>query len=262
MKLQWLGTAGFKISTARATILLDPFISRNPRAVPPPSFHAGEFQDVDSIFITHGHFDHLKDVPAIMKRNAAVSYIPAQADSVLLKKGIKRERFHTVSQRTEIHIEDMDVKVFPHRHIPFDCSLIVRTLKRIGSTLPGLLPLAYRFPGGRVFSYRFTFKDEDLTLQHFGSAGPTVTELEGMAGPPLDILLLPYQGNTDILTYAMRIIRTLKPDLVIPHHYDDFYPPLSQFVDPSPLRSMYLESERGAPCTVRIMEVGEYYESE
>jgi L-ascorbate metabolism protein UlaG (beta-lactamase superfamily) len=43
------------------------------------------------------------------------------------------------------------------------------------------------------------------------------------------------QGRTDIYEVAADLVRKVRPKLVIPHHFDDFYPPVSQTIDLEPL---------------------------
>jgi L-ascorbate metabolism protein UlaG (beta-lactamase superfamily) len=49
-----------------------------------------------------------------------------------------------------------------------------------------------------------------------------------------DLLVLPLQGHTHICQIAAHLVERLGPSAVIPHHHDDFYPPISQMVDIAP----------------------------
>ena len=56
IRITWLGHGTFKISTpAGKIILLDPWLEDNP-ACPEAEKHAGK---LDTILVTHGHFDHI-----------------------------------------------------------------------------------------------------------------------------------------------------------------------------------------------------------
>lgn len=66
IKLKWLGHGGWSINTSEHTVLLDPFLNENPTA----PCKADEVE-ADFILVSHGHFDHIADVPAIAKRTGA-----------------------------------------------------------------------------------------------------------------------------------------------------------------------------------------------
>ena len=68
MKIYFLGHASVQIQIGDTNILVDPFISGNPKAsqIDINSLKA------DYILITHAHFDHTQDVESIAKRTGAV----------------------------------------------------------------------------------------------------------------------------------------------------------------------------------------------
>lgn len=63
--LQFIGHSAFYIKNGNDGILIDPFISQNPKAV----FNTSEM--VTDIFLTHGHADHLGDAIPISKSTQA-----------------------------------------------------------------------------------------------------------------------------------------------------------------------------------------------
>jgi L-ascorbate metabolism protein UlaG (beta-lactamase superfamily) len=66
MDIQFLGHACFTLSDGDTTVLIDPFLSGNPKA-------AISAQDVraTTILLTHGHGDHIGDTVEIAKRTGA-----------------------------------------------------------------------------------------------------------------------------------------------------------------------------------------------
>ena len=63
-KLTWLGHATFKITTPTGkVIVVDPWIMGNP-ACPKPM---QKFERVDTLLITHGHYDHIADAVELGK---------------------------------------------------------------------------------------------------------------------------------------------------------------------------------------------------
>jgi L-ascorbate metabolism protein UlaG (beta-lactamase superfamily) len=66
MDIRFLGHAAFALENDGKTILIDPFLTGNPKA-------AATADDVaaDAILLTHGHADHIGDTVAIAKRTGA-----------------------------------------------------------------------------------------------------------------------------------------------------------------------------------------------
>jgi L-ascorbate metabolism protein UlaG (beta-lactamase superfamily) len=63
-KLTWLGHATFRISTPSGRILvIDPWVQSNPMC--PDSLK--KFERIDTLLITHGHFDHIADAVELGK---------------------------------------------------------------------------------------------------------------------------------------------------------------------------------------------------
>ena len=76
-EVQWLGQAAFKItSPGGKVIVVDPWLTSNPKT--PAAFKTVEsLGKVDVILVTHGHFDHFADAPAIAKLNNIPVHGPA-----------------------------------------------------------------------------------------------------------------------------------------------------------------------------------------
>jgi len=255
MRLQWLGTAGFKIETGDQVFLIDPYLSRNPLSRPVQTLTPSDISGAGQIFISHGHFDHLYDVPAIMAAGKSSVYCSQTAANTLLREGADSGRIHAVTaDGFSSDFGGCQAQAFFSRHVKFDIPLIARTLWHIG-------PSGYRrlsraglvrgYPMGQVLSWRFTING--FSIHHFGSAGSTPGELERLAANPPDLLLVPLQGHTHICDIALEYVRVLKPRLVIPNHQDDFYPPISTAVDIRPFVMKVCETCPGTEVRVLAM---------
>jgi L-ascorbate metabolism protein UlaG (beta-lactamase superfamily) len=66
MQIRWLGHSAFELQHDGKTVLIDPFLTGNPKA----AVSAEELQ-ADAIFLTHGHGDHYGDTVDIAKRTGA-----------------------------------------------------------------------------------------------------------------------------------------------------------------------------------------------
>ncbi|MET0961754.1 MAG: metal-dependent hydrolase [Noviherbaspirillum sp.] len=76
-EVQWLGQATTRITTPGGkVIVIDPWITSNPKT--PEKYKTLEsLGKVDVILVTHGHFDHFADAPALSKLNNVPVYGPA-----------------------------------------------------------------------------------------------------------------------------------------------------------------------------------------
>lgn len=241
MEITWLGTAGFSIASGECRFLIDPFLGRDPK---PGPFTASR------IFISHGHFDHLMDVPGILESAPqALVHCSPTAGHTLEKHGVSTHRIRRAAHTGYLTtFNRVTAQAFFSRHIRFDRPLVLSTLARTGLQLFRLIKLFTHYPCGRVLAWRFSL--EGKTLLHFGSGGATPGELAAMSRP--DILLIPLQGHTDICRIAADQVRILKPGMVIPHHHDNFYPPISQSID---IRPFLDQVKRESPDTrIRVPE--------
>lgn len=84
MKITYHGHSVLKIEANGKTILIDPFITGNPKT----DLKADEVK-VDYILLTHGHGDHLGDTIPLAKANDATVIASPELSSYLMWKGVK-----------------------------------------------------------------------------------------------------------------------------------------------------------------------------
>jgi L-ascorbate metabolism protein UlaG (beta-lactamase superfamily) len=66
MEIRFLGHAAFALSDGDTTVLIDPFLTGNPKAAA-----SADEVDATTILLTHGHADHIGDTVPIAKRTGA-----------------------------------------------------------------------------------------------------------------------------------------------------------------------------------------------
>ena len=71
ISVQYLGHSCFLLTTPKAKILIDPFLTGNPKAAT-----TADKVPADLILVSHGHGDHYGDAVAIAKRTGASIVAP------------------------------------------------------------------------------------------------------------------------------------------------------------------------------------------
>ncbi|HEV2610806.1 MAG TPA: metal-dependent hydrolase [Noviherbaspirillum sp.] len=87
-QVQWLGQAATKITTPGGkVIVIDPWLTSNPKT-PPQYKDLAALGKVDLILVTHAHFDHYADAPALAKMHNVPVYGPAGMNQSMITLGI------------------------------------------------------------------------------------------------------------------------------------------------------------------------------
>ncbi len=236
MELTWLGAAGFKVKAKEGEIAFDPFLSRGAGA--PSPFTPASFGNTQTIFMGHGHFDHAYDVPAIAAASEVKVYAPGLTGQILRLRGVAASQLAHAGN-SEILFRPLKVRAFKSAHVKFDLPLVTSTLKRCG--VRGCLGMCGMglFPKGMVQTYLFESGGKKVLFA--SSGGCTDEELREYRKLEVDYFLAPLQGHSKIQEIAARQTAIIQPKVVIPHHHDDFFPPLSQEISVEVFRQKLAE---------------------
>lgn len=195
MKIEFLGHASFYIESDKAKCLIDPFLLSNPQ-------YTGDldrFKDVDYIFVTHGHGDHIGDAVEIAKQSGAMVISNFEIVNYLSQFDVKCHAMH-IGGRFAFPFGT--VKMTPALH---------------GSGIPTESGLAY---GGNPAG--FVIELEGKKIYHAGDTGLTM-DMQLLEIEEIDVAILPIGGNfTMDITDALRAVAFVKPKKVIPMHFDTF----------------------------------------
>ena len=84
MEVRFLGHAAFELADGDATVLIDPFLTGNPKAA-----ISAEDAAATAILLTHGHADHIGDTVAIAQRTGAPVVAMAEIAGELAEDGVE-----------------------------------------------------------------------------------------------------------------------------------------------------------------------------
>jgi L-ascorbate metabolism protein UlaG (beta-lactamase superfamily) len=230
LAIRWLGTAAHSLSRGGRVLLLDPFVSRPSlrRLLRPlrsdPAAIARWAPEADVIAVGHSHFDHLLDAPEIARRSGSILIGSASTHRVAAAAGVEAARLRLAPRTRATFVEaGFEVVTVPSLHAKLVLGLAPPFPGEI-ERVPARRPLyihEYRVGG----AFGLLARAGDVTVYHNGSADLIDGELDGLTA---DVLLLGLAGRKHAPGYVERLIRTLRPKLVVPTHYDAFFWPLEE----------------------------------
>lgn len=226
VRVRWLGVAGLEIVAQGQTLLIDPFLTRPPlrrvlfgRAHSNTTLVARHIPRADAVLVTHPHWDHLMDVPAVLAQTGATAHGSPNTCALLRALGAPAERVRLLVAGDRLALDAITVRTLPAEH--------VRLLGR--PVLSGPVAASRRAPL-RLRDYRmdhdYSFLIEAGGLHLLDWSSETAT-----GALPADVLFVkPFAIHRP--AYA-ELLRAVRPRLVIPIHWDDFFRPLSHPLRPS-----------------------------
>lgn len=190
--LVWYGHSAFLVKVDKHRLLIDPYLSDNPLSTVKP-----DQIEVDFILVSHGHADHLGDTIDIALRTGATVISNAEICRWLREKKVKTHAQHIGGG-------------FNH---PFGYLKLTSAMH--GSQLPDG---AY---GGNPVGFLLTTPQRDR-LYFAGDTG-LFGDMKLIGEEGLDVAILPIGDNYTMgPADALRAVKLLQPQLVIPIHYNTF----------------------------------------
>ena len=237
IQLTYLGTAGWEIQDGNVTVLVDPYISRlkyGGQGHPEddrPAFARSDLAwsdttlidevitRADFILVSHGHFDHLADVPYIARKTGAKVIGNETVITILRAYEVPEDQLYAVGGGEDYQFDGFSVRVVPSLHSALGEKHYHdsrRWSERSGLQAPLRID---QFIEGRSLAFLARF--EGHTVLTMGSMNFIEREFEGL-NP--DILLAGINGSRlGLYRYDERLLRaTDYPPVVIPAHWDNF----------------------------------------
>ncbi|HEY3725715.1 MAG TPA: metal-dependent hydrolase [Solirubrobacteraceae bacterium] len=193
MDVRFLGHACFTLSDGDTTVLIDPFLTGNPKAAVP-----ADEVSATTVLLTHGHADHFGDTVAIAKRTGAPVFAITE-----LAREMGDEGLDTVDCNLGgTHSYDWGwVKLVPAWHTSTTPKGTVNT------------------PAGLLINFK------DTIVYHLGDTA-VFSDLQRVGKrTPIDVALMCIGGHYTMDRFdAVDAAELVGAKTVIPCHYDTFPP--------------------------------------
>jgi L-ascorbate metabolism protein UlaG (beta-lactamase superfamily) len=191
MKLTFLGHAGVRLQHEAHEVLIDPYLSDNPKAVTEPAMLSPSH-----VILTHAHADHVGDTAAIAKRCGATVVSAVETVRYLARQGVEGIGMN-VGGSAEFAFGRVTFTPAWHSSAFADGTY--------GGTPMGVI-----------------VRIGDVTIFHAGDTA-LFGDLALVARHGVDLALLPIgdhftMGPDD----ALEAVRLIRPRHVVPIHYDTF----------------------------------------
>ncbi|WP_026923154.1 MBL fold metallo-hydrolase [Glycomyces arizonensis] len=235
VEARWLGTNAWELKSEHATVLIDPWVSRFPtgaykdgadpetRIEVYPAVIDEHIGGADCVLVTHGHWDHIADVPYIATETGATVLGTETHLNLLRALDAPEEQLGQVSGGERYGFDGFTVEVFRSSHAPSgEHKQILFSGSRLGGVPDRPKRIGDLVEGGSL-TYLVDFGG--VSFFNAGSANVLEREIEGIR--PTVLFLQPGGGHTP--DYVERLLEaTGYPPYVVPTHWDDFDEPLTE----------------------------------
>ncbi|WP_244310448.1 MBL fold metallo-hydrolase [Leptospira noumeaensis] len=249
VRATFLGTSSILLDDGETQILTDGFFSR-------PSIWKTAFSKIESdpktvlsviekakinrlqaIFVCHSHYDHVMDAPFVAKQTKAKLYGSSSTLNVGTGAGLTSEQMQKFIPGKPITIGKFTITVLESKHTP-----PFRILGKTNATDPNhpniesplIQPVkAMDFIEGGTFDFFIQHGKNKILIKSSTNFVEGALDKFNADVLFLGIAQISLQSISFQDEYLNQTIQTLKPKLIIPIHWDNFFKSLSEPLEPN-----------------------------
>jgi len=253
INVQYLGVGGYLFRYGKSTLMTAPFIT-NPsllkiatltrlktdealvdRLLPP-------VEDVKIILVGHSHYDHLMDVPYIMRKHAKKAMVyGSKTMGHIMAAAVDKSRIVTVGKCAAkgktpgqwIYNQDRTIRfmAIESEHAPHFAGIKFLPEEPYNKDLKRLPRTVFGWVEGETYAYLIDFLNEQggiVFRVHYQDAASTphlgfIPDLPSNDQKRVDLAILCVASFTQVSNYPEGIIRHIQPKHIIFGHWEDFF---------------------------------------
>ena len=232
VQITYLGTNGYQFETNGQVLLIDPYFSRismsqmlfassiQPDRQRIDSAMTHLSSHADAILVTHGHVDHLFDVPVIMQKTGARLIASKTAVEIAIAAGVPIAKTDSVTAGDVRRVGPWKIRALPAMH---------DRVFPIGVPFPGnqKLPGPPRRASDWVCGEALAFLIEANGKRIYIDSGGRPELLPPADIGPVDLAILGV-ALPDSRARFIEALRRLRPHYILPSHQDNFFQSLDR----------------------------------
>ena len=231
VSVKWYGINALEIRHRNGSFMIDPYVSRNrEKLYIPEEVDKYITSKPDFILMTHAHWDHLPDMPHILKKTGSRLYASKTACNIMRSCGVAEEQLYELSYGETLQFGEVKVTAMESRHMGTETE--AEGYKEIPAR--EALETTSGWKCGETFA--FLIEVDGKTILNCGSANLCKKTMHGLKCDYLICGISRYKpGFPELLT------ENLSYRYLIPTHHDEFTLPLDEFYLRDDLQRLIVE---------------------
>ena len=220
VSVKWYGINALEFRHSGGSFMIDPYVSRDREKLYIPSEVDKYITSTpDFILMTHAHWDHLPDMPHILKKSGAVLYASRTACNIMRACGVPEAQLHELAYGETLQLPgNVKVTALESRHMGIEG-------EPEGYKEPPPREVLDSRPGWKCGeTFAFLIEVDGQKILDLGTANMLE---EVIHGTECDYLFCGISRWKD--GFPEMLMRNLKFRYLIPVHHDEFTLPLDKF---------------------------------
>lgn len=218
LKIKWHGCACFEMDFGGVTVVNDPWITPNKNT----DLTWESVEKCDYITLTHGHYDHTLDIPALVEKfNPYVLCGENTAIPLMKWANLNPMMVYPMSPNLELDLDDIKIKAMYGRHTPLAGTMEERQEQRVNHPINGGDPNLIDLSFWGDFEYRnFLYTMPNGTKVFlWGNVLSRPDQRNILREVKPDIAILQITGRNDPDS-VVQICKEIGCKVLIPNHID------------------------------------------